>query len=122
MCCLTQLPLLSIIRNMKLKIRIVVAAVAGVLMSCTLLAEPYNGAGFLEYITTSGNGATGQRINLDYVPTGNTIVRAKFSPKAIGKNQCLYCARVKAAASADAKNYNYFAMVSNKARFDYYDK
>jgi len=91
------------------------AAVAGVAMADAVCYE---------YMTIAGSSQTvGAYMLTDYVPKSNTVVRAKYASSENGasnKNQFLFCSRLKAAATADALNFNFAPNVSGKFRFDYY--
>lgn len=65
--------------------------------------------------------SSGRYINLNYSPTGKTIVRAKYAASTTGNN-CLYCARNGTSASASEPVFCFFPSVDKKFRFDYYAK
>lgn len=58
--------------------------------------------------------SSGRYINLNYSPTGKTIVRAKYAASTTGNN-CLYCARNGTSASASEPVFCFFPSVEKNS-------
>lgn len=99
----------------KKSLRVAVSATAFFVMGWT---AAFANVSIYEYMTISPSSQTkGVRLLTSYIPTSNTVIRARFSAKQ-DYTGCLFCSR---STSGGTPYFSFWANMSKRFRFDYYN-